>query len=44
MRRDDPLVQNRMDDDATAMAKPTDASAVLDAIVEVHRIAVEEGK
>jgi uncharacterized membrane protein len=42
MRRDNPMVEDRVDDDAAAMAKPTDAGAVLNAIEEVHRIIVEQ--
>jgi uncharacterized membrane protein len=42
MRRDNPLVEDRVDDDAAAMAKPTDPSAVLNAIEEIHRTVVEE--
>jgi len=37
MRRDDPLVENRSDDLASAMAIPTDPSVVLTAIEDVHR-------
>jgi uncharacterized membrane protein len=43
MRRDDPLVLNRVDDAAAAMAKPADPGAVLNAIEEVHRL-VDEAK
>jgi len=42
LRRDTPLVLNRVDDDAAAMAKPTDPGAVLSAIEEVHRTVAEE--
>jgi len=42
MRRDDPLVENRVDDDAEAMARPTDPGAVLNAIEEVHRSVAKE--
>lgn len=42
LRRDTPLVVDRVDDDAAAMAKPADPIAVLNAIEEVHRITVEE--
>jgi len=42
MRRDNPLVQDRVDDDAAVMAKPTDPAAVLNAIEEVQRTIAEE--
>ena len=42
MRRDNPLVRNRVDDTAAAMAKPADPGAVLSAIEEVHRTIAEE--
>ena len=42
LRRDNPLVVDRVDDAAAAMAKPADPIAVLNAIEEVHRIVVEE--
>lgn len=42
MRRDNPLVEDRIDHDAAAMAKPADPSAVLNAIEEVHRTVAEE--
>jgi len=42
MRRDNPLVENRIDDDAAAMAKPADPGVVLNAIEEVHRTIDEE--
>jgi uncharacterized membrane protein len=42
LRRDNPLVLNRVDDTAAAMAKPADPVAVLNAIEEVHRIVEEE--
>jgi uncharacterized membrane protein len=41
-RRDNPLIQNRVDNDATAMAKPANPAAVLNAIEEVHRTITEE--
>jgi len=41
-RRDNPMVRNRVDDDASAMAKPADPSAVLNAIEEIHRTIAEE--
>ena len=34
MRRDNPLLANRVDEDALALSAPTDPNAVLDAIVE----------
>jgi uncharacterized membrane protein len=42
LRRDSPLVENRVDHDAAALAKPADPGAVLSAIEEVHRIVVDE--
>lgn len=42
LRRDSPLVENRVDHDAAAMAKPADPGAVLNAIEELHRTVVEE--
>ncbi|PKU21463.1 DUF1003 domain-containing protein [Telmatospirillum siberiense] len=42
LRRDSPHVQDRVDSDATAMAKPADPSAVLTAIEEVNRVIAEE--
>jgi uncharacterized membrane protein len=36
IRRDNPLIHNRVDQDADAMAQPTDPSSVLDAIGEIH--------
>jgi uncharacterized membrane protein len=42
LRHDHPLVQDRVDDDAAAMAKPANPGAVLNAIEEVHRIIAEE--
>jgi uncharacterized membrane protein len=42
MRRDNPLVENRSDDLAAAMAIPTDPLAVLNAIEEVHQEIAEE--
>jgi len=42
LRRDNPLVKDRIDDDAAAMAKPADPGAVLNAIEEVHRKVTKE--
>jgi uncharacterized membrane protein len=42
LRRDSPLVQDRIDDDAAAMTKPADPGAVLNAIEEIHRTVAEE--
>jgi uncharacterized membrane protein len=42
LRRDTPLVVNRIDTAAAAMARPADPIAVLNAIEEIHRIVVEE--
>jgi uncharacterized membrane protein len=36
IRRDSPLIHNRVDQGADAMAQPTDPSSVLDAIKEIH--------
>ncbi len=36
MRRDNPLLQNRVDEEADAMAQPADPQSVLDAIKETH--------
>ena len=36
IRRDNPLIQNRVDLDADNMAQPTDPSSVLDAIKDNH--------
>jgi len=44
LRRDSPTVQNRVDDDAAAMAKPADPGAVLNAIEEIHRTIEEESR
>jgi uncharacterized membrane protein len=38
-RRDNPLIRNRIDQEADAMAQPTDPSSVLDAIKEIHAVA-----
>jgi uncharacterized membrane protein len=35
-RRDNPLIRNRVDQEADAMAEPADPSSVLDAIKEIH--------
>ncbi|MDR3519036.1 MAG: DUF1003 domain-containing protein [Azospirillaceae bacterium] len=42
MRRDNPLVENRSDVLAAAMAVPTDPLALLNAIEDVHRVIAEE--
>ena len=42
MRHDNPLVEDRIDDDAVALAKPANPGAVLSAIEQVHRSVVEE--
>jgi uncharacterized membrane protein len=42
MRRDSPLVKDRIDDDAAALAKPADPEAVLSAIEEIHRTITEK--
>lgn len=42
LRRDSPLVEDRVDDDATALAKPADPGAVLNAIEEVNRTSTEK--
>lgn len=42
LRRDSPLVQDRIDDDATALEKPADPGAVLNAIEKVHRTIAEK--
>jgi uncharacterized membrane protein len=35
-RRDNPLIRNRVDQEAEAMAQPADPQSVLDAIKETH--------
>jgi hypothetical protein len=35
-RRDNPLIRNRVDQEAEAMAQPADPRSVLDAIKEIH--------
>ena len=35
-RRDSPLIHNRVDQEAAAMAQPADPQSVLDAIKETH--------
>ena len=35
-RRDNPLIRNRVDQEADAMAQPADPQSVLDAIKETH--------
>jgi uncharacterized membrane protein len=35
-RRDNPLIRNRVDPEAEAMAQPADPKSVLDAITETH--------
>ena len=35
-RRDNPLIRNRVDQEAEAMAQPADPQSVLDAIKEIH--------
>jgi uncharacterized membrane protein len=35
-RRDNPLIHNRIDQEAEAMAQPADLQSVLDAIKEIH--------
>jgi uncharacterized membrane protein len=35
-RRDNPLIRNRVDQEADAMAQPADPKSVLDAIKEAH--------
>ena len=40
MRRDDPRLRNRIDEEAIAMAVPADPQSVLDAIKETHAEAV----
>jgi uncharacterized membrane protein len=42
LRRDNPQIRDRIDDNAAAMAKPADPVAVLNAIEEMHRSIVEE--
>lgn len=42
LRRDTPVIQDRVDEAADAMARPADPGAVLSAIEEVHRLVVEE--
>lgn len=42
LRRDSPVVLDRIDDAADAMAKPADPGAVLNAIEAVHRLVTEE--
>lgn len=42
LRRDNPQIHDRIDDNAAAMAKPTDPVAVLNAIEEVHRSVIQE--
>jgi uncharacterized membrane protein len=42
LRRDTPVVLDRIDEAADAMARPADPSAVLSAIEEVHRLVIEE--
>ncbi|MDQ2908923.1 MAG: DUF1003 domain-containing protein [Candidatus Eremiobacteraeota bacterium] len=36
LRRDDPFIANRVDDEAAAMAHPTDPQAMFDAIKDTH--------
>jgi hypothetical protein len=38
-RRDNPLIRNRVDQEAEAMAQPADPQSVLDAIKETHAAA-----
>lgn len=42
MRRDNPMVENRVDHAATAMAQHADPGAVLEAIKDAHRSATEK--
>jgi uncharacterized membrane protein len=42
LRRDNPLMEDRVDDTAAAMARPTDARAVLAVIEEVQKAIAEE--
>lgn len=42
-RRDDPLIRNRVDLEADAMAQPADPQCVLDAIKEIHADTAEIG-
>jgi uncharacterized membrane protein len=42
LRRDSPVVLDRVDEAADAMARPADPGAVLSAIEEVHRLVIEE--
>jgi uncharacterized membrane protein len=42
LRRDSPLVHDRIDDDATALARPADPGAVLSAIEKTHQSIVKK--
>jgi uncharacterized membrane protein len=42
LRRDTPVILDRVDEAAEAMARPADPGAVLNAIEEVHRLVTEE--
>jgi uncharacterized membrane protein len=42
-RRDNPLVRDRVDQEADAMAQPSDPQRVLDAIKEIHADTAEIG-
>ncbi len=37
LRRDSPLIENRLDPEAIAMSQPADPQAMLDAIKETHQ-------